>query len=239
MKILAVIVARAQSKGVPKKNIKILYDKPLLAWSIIEAKKSKYIDRLILSTEDDEIAEIGRFYGIDVPFKRPLYLAKDDTHTPDILIHAVKQIENIDDTKYDAIVLLQPTVPFRTSDQIDEAILKFKSSKFDSLITLKKQNYPPWWMFRVKNEILYQIFKLDDSGVNVFNLERQQFPEVFKPNGSVYITLIKLLKKNKQLVNPYNCGTLIINDELQINIDTQFDFIVAEQIAKLKYDKKN
>ena len=203
----------------------------MLAWSIIEAKKSKYIDRLILTTEDDEIANIGREYNVDVPFKRPEELAGDTTHTPDILIHALDEIEKIDNIKYDVIVLLQPTVPFRKGQHIDASIKKFKESSFESLITVKKQDYPPWWMFQLKNNKLTTAFKYDD-GMNVFNMERQEFPSVYKPNGSVYVTSTKLLRKNLQLVNPKSCGYLIVEDEYQINIDNPVDFYLAEIIAK-------
>lgn len=231
MNILGIIIARGGSKGLPKKNVKKLLDKPLIAWTILEAKKSKLLDRLILSTEDDEIASIGRQYGIDVPFIRKKELAADDSHTPDILINALEELEKTENKKYDIIVLLQPTVPFRKVEHIDQAINNFKYSKFDSLITVKKQEYPPWWMFQLDGKKLIPSFKFKDD-LNVFNLERQQFPDVYKPNGSVYVTRVDLLKKNNQLVNPNNCGYLVIEDEFQINIDTPLDFMIAESIAK-------
>lgn len=231
MNILGIIIARGGSKGLPKKNVKKLLDKPLIAWTILAAKKSKLLDRLILSTEDDEIASIGRQYGIDVPFIRKKELAADDSHTPDILINALEELEKTENKKYDIIVLLQPTVPFRKVEHIDQAINNFKYSKFDSLITVKKQEYPPWWMFQLDGKKLIPSFKFKDD-LNVFNLERQQFPDVYKPNGSVYVTWVDLLKKNNQLVNPNNCGYLVIEDEFQINIDTSLDFMIAESIAK-------
>ena len=129
MKILGVIPARAGSKGVPKKNTKLLAGRPLLAWSIIEAKKSLHIDRLILTTEDHDIAEVGVQYGVDVPFIRPKKLARDETHTPEILIHALNETERLDGLVYDIIVLLQPTVPFRKAKHIDRSIEQFLSDK--------------------------------------------------------------------------------------------------------------
>ena len=231
MKILGVIPARAGSKGVPQKNTKMLSGKPLLAWTIDEAKKSKLIDRLILSTEDEKIAKVGRSFGVDVPFKRPKELADDKTHTPEILIHAVNEVQKIDGTVYDIIVLLQPTVPFRKAKHIDMSIEQFLSDKLESLITVKKQDYPPWWMFKLENNKLTTVFEYDKNK-NVFNMERQEFPSVYKPNGSVYVTKSNLLRENKQLVNPKSCGYLVIEDEFQVNIDTLLDFNVAEAIAK-------
>ena len=231
LKILAVIPARAGSKGVPRKNTKMLGGRPLLGWSILEAKKSKLIDRLILSTEDEEIAEVGKSFGVDVPFKRPKELAGDKTHTPEILIHALNEIEKIDRIVYDIIVLLQPTVPFRKTEHIDKAIQQFISEKFDSLITVKKQDYPPWWMFKLEDKKLSTVFKYGND-VNVFNMERQEFPDIYKPNGSVYVTKTVLLRENNQLVNQKSCGYLIVEDEFQVNIDTPLDFDIAESIAK-------
>ena len=231
MKILGVIPARAGSKGVPQKNTRMLSGKPLLAWTIDEAKKSKLIDRLILSTEDEKIAEVGKSFGVDVPFERPRELADDKTHTPEILIHAVNELQKIEGTVYDIIVLLQPTVPFRRFEHIDKAIKKYLSDEFDSLITVTKQDYPPWWMFKLDKKKLSAVFEFKTS-CNVFNMERQEFPSIYKPNGSVYVTKTSLLKKNKQLVNPESCGYLIVNDEFQVNIDTPLDFEVAEVIAK-------
>ena len=231
MNTLGVITARGGSKGLPGKNIKELGGKPLLAWSIEAAHKSKQLDRLILSTEDEEIANVGRKYNIDVPFKRPNELASDTTHTPEILINALDEMDKIDGVKYDVIVLLQPTVPFRTSEHIDNAIEKFEASSFDSLITVQNQEYPPWWMFRLENDQLHTAFEYKDK-INVFNLERQQFPSIYKPNGSVYVTYSKLIRKYHQLVNPDSCGYLLIEDENQINIDTPIDFMIAEAIVQ-------
>jgi CMP-N,N'-diacetyllegionaminic acid synthase len=231
MNTLGVITARGGSKGLPGKNIKELGGKPLLAWSIEAAQKSKQLDRLILSTEDEEIANVGRKYNIDVPFKRPNELAGDTTHTPDILINALDEMEKIDGVKYDVIVLLQPTVPFRRSEHIDNVIEKFESSSFDSLITVQKQEYPPWWMFRLENGQLHTAFEYAED-INVFNMERQQFPNIYKPNGSVYVTWSDLMRKNHQLVNPDSCGYLVIEDDNQVNIDTTLDFMMAEAIVQ-------
>lgn len=231
MKTIGIIIARGGSKGLPRKNVKILGGKPLIVWTIEEAKKSKKLDRLILSTEDEEIASIGKNHKVEVPFKRPIELASDTAHTPDILINALDELEKIDGSKYDIVVLLQPTVPFRKVVHIDMAIKKFKKGSNDSLITITKQDYPPWWMFeldgsKIKTTFEYKGFK------NVFNYERQQFPNIYRPNGSVYITKTKSLRENRQLVNPASCGYLEIMEENQINIDSGLDFLVAETILE-------
>ena len=118
-RVLAIIPARGGSKGVPRKNIRNLAGKPLIAWTIKEGKKSKYIDRLILSSEDSEIIEIAKAYGCDVPFVRPEELAKDNTSGVEPVLHAVSKLEG-----YDIVVLLQPTSPLRTVTDIDKCIEK-------------------------------------------------------------------------------------------------------------------
>jgi CMP-N,N'-diacetyllegionaminic acid synthase len=229
LSILGIVPARGGSKGVPRKNIKLLGGIPLLGWTIRVALQSTKIDRLILTTEDPEIAEIGLDFGIDVPFIRPFELAADDTHTPDILTHALDELEVIEGIRYENVVLLQPTVPFRKVEHIDRAIEKFRSSSFESLMTIQRQDYPPWWMFKLSDNGLKLAFDYKEK-LNVFNLERQQFPAVYKPNGSVYITASDSLKKNGQLVNPNSCDYLLVEDEYQINIDTHLDFSIAETL---------
>ena len=119
---------------------------------------------------------------------------------------------------------------------VDFLIDKFEATKFDSLITLQQQEYPPWWMFRLENNQLLTAFEYHEN-INVFNMERQEFPCTYKPNGSVYVTWSNLLRKNHQLVNPDSCGYLVVEDNYQVNIDTDVDFMVAQAIVQKK-DKK-
>lgn len=116
-KILAIVPARGGSKGVPRKNIKLLAGKPLIEWTLIEARRSKYIDRIVLSSEDNEIIEIAKSIGYDVPFKRPKELAQDDTHGIEPILHAVGECEG-----YDYVMMLQPTSPLRIVEDIDSFI---------------------------------------------------------------------------------------------------------------------
>lgn len=142
-KILAIIPARGGSKGVPRKNIRELAGKPLIAWTIEEAKKSKYIDRLILSTEDDEIIEVAKQYGCEVPFKRPIELAQDDTPGIDPVLHAIEQCPG-----YDYVVLLQPTSPLRTVDDIDGCIEQLLSSDGTNFcVSVTEPEKSPYWMY--------------------------------------------------------------------------------------------
>lgn len=114
---LAVIPARGGSKGIPRKNIREIAGKPLIAWSIEEAKKSKYITKLILSSDDKEIIDVAKQYGCEAPFVRPKALAADETPGVDPILHAIEQCPG-----YDYVVVLQPTSPLRTVENIDGAI---------------------------------------------------------------------------------------------------------------------
>jgi len=134
MKILGLIPARGGSKGIPRKNIKPLGGKPLIAYSIEAGLKSRYLDKVLVSTDDEEIAQVARQYGADVPFIRPAELARDDTPTLPVIQHALRFLADKGET-YDAVCLLQPSSPFRTPAFIDAAIEKYVRSGADSLVT--------------------------------------------------------------------------------------------------------
>ena len=129
--IMAVITARGGSKGVPRKNIRDLSGKPLIAWSIEAAKNSGYIDRIIVSTEDTEIRDISLEYGAEVPFLRPKELAEDNSSSVDTVLHVIEKLEKDYNYTPDYILLLQPTSPLRNEVHIDDSIEASKSSEFD------------------------------------------------------------------------------------------------------------
>lgn len=233
-RVLAVITARGGSKAVPRKNVLPLGGKPLIAWTIEAARAAKRIDRVILSTDDDEIAEIGRHFGCDVPFKRPAELAGDTSHHPEVMIHAAKFMADELGESYDTIMCLQPTVPFRKPAHIDAAIETFFAAGADSLISLKSQDYPPWWMFSLEGGRIRPAFDYK-PGVNVFNLERQEFPKVYRPNGAIYLTWTESLIQHRRLVNPDDCTYYIMQDVDSVDIDTFGDFAAAE--AMLKFNR--
>ena len=149
-KIISIITARSGSKGLRDKNIKRLKGLPLLAHTVLAAKKSKKIDRVILSTDSELYGKIGKRYGAEVPFLRPKRLATSKAHHPDVVNHAVNFIEKKENIFFDFFIIFQPTSPFRNSKHIDNAISKFLNENNTSLISIKKQDYPPWWLFRAK-----------------------------------------------------------------------------------------
>ncbi len=225
--IICIITARSGSKGLKNKNIRKLKGLPLLAHTVIAAKKSKLFSHVILSTDSKLYAKIGSNFGAEVPFIRPKRLASATAHHPNVVHHAVKFIEKREKKLFDYVVMLQPTSPFRNSKHIIEAIKKFLNEKNDSLISIKKQDYPPWWLFETKNKKLTQF--LNYKNKNVFNLERQEFPSLFRPNGAIYICKRKILF-NGNLINPKSCGYYLMNEKDSIDIDSLIDLKVAENI---------
>ncbi len=225
--IICIITARSGSKGLKNKNIRKLKGLPLIAHTIIAAKKSKMLTRVILSTDSKLYAKIGSKFGVEVPFIRPKRLATNTAHHPDVVNHALNFVEKKDRIKFDYVVMLQPTSPFRKSKHIDEAIKKFLNEKNDSLISIKKQDYPPWWLFVLKRKKLGQFLKYKNK--NVFNLERQEFPDLFRPNGAIYVSKRDVLLK-RNLINPKSCGYYIMEERDSVDIDNLIDLIVAENI---------
>lgn len=227
-KIISVIPARGNSQRLPGKNILAVGGKPLIAHTIEASLGSKYIDTTVVSTDSGAIRKIALQYGAEAPFLRPAELASATSHSPDVVEHAVAYYEKHYKKEHDIIVMLQPTSPFRASRHTDEAIEKFlEDTSLDSLISVKKQEYPPWWMFKIEGNLLRTAFNFEE-GVNVFNLERQQFPLIYRPNGAIYVTRRDYLKKTGSIVNPMNNGFYIMGQEDSIDIDTQEDLYCAE-----------
>ena len=227
LNIICIITARSGSKGLKDKNIRMLKGLPLLAHTILAAKKSKMLTRVILSTDSKLYANIGLKFGAEVPFIRPKKLATAKAHHPEVVNHALKFVEKKDHTKFDYVVMLQPTSPFRKSKHINEAINKFLKENNKSLISVKKQDYPPWWLFALNKKKLGQFLKFKNK--NVFNLERQEFPNLFRPNGAIYVSKRSVLYSGN-LINPKSCGYYVMNEKDSIDIDNLIDLKVAENI---------
>lgn len=222
-KIIAIIPVRGGSKGLPRKNIRLFAGKPLVAWTIEEAKCSKYIDKIIVSTEDEEIAEISKNYNAEVII-RPEELASDFSPVIDSIFHVINTI------KYNyephIIVQLQATSPLRTVDDIDSAIDLFNECDCDSVISMSKVDSSPYWYFTFDHHTLKPLF-----GLKYFNSRRQDLEIIYKPNGSLYITSIVNLSKN----NGFYCKKIvpyIMPTERSIDINEEIDFKLAELLFK-------
>lgn len=229
-KIITIIPARGGSKGIPKKNIKPLLGNPLIAWTIEQAKNSKYIDRIVVSTDDKEIAEISRKYGTEVPFLRPKELARDDSPTIDAIMHALNWFEERGEY-FDIVVLLEPTSPLRKENDLDIAIELFIKNidKADSLVSVGE----------VHLENPYITKKVEDGYVKAFIeinetiYQRQQLPKVFFPYGVVYLSKTNALRKYRTFYQERTIPYFVERWQ-NYEIDDIYDFICVEAIIKYK-----
>lgn len=222
-KILAVIPARGGSKGVPRKNIRDLAGKPLIAWTIEEAKKSKYIDRLILSSEDDEIIEVAKQFGCEVPFKRPLELAQDDTPGIAPVLHAIEMCPG-----YDYVVLLQPTSPLRTVEDIDGCIEKLLGNNAEFCVSVTEPEKSPYWMYTLENEKMVPLLQQEELVVR-----RQELPKVYALNGAVYVGRTSSLIEEKTFLT-VNTLAYIMNQKNSLDIDNEMDLLQCDQLLRMR-----
>lgn len=226
MKILAVIPARGGSKGIKNKNIKKLNGEPLIWYTIKEAKKSKYLDRVVVSTDSRQIAEISKKCGAEVPFLRPPELAQDKSSAMDAVIHLIL---DLDKKRYkpDAVMLLQPTSPLREVEDINQAVELFKNEQADSLVSICQTE-----------NLLFT--KDKDDNIKIMNPEflytgnRQELPKVYKLDGSmIYLAKTEILLREKSFL----AGKLVgyeIPRWRAIDLDEPQDFILAGVVLKNK-----
>ncbi|MCY6370510.1 cytidylyltransferase domain-containing protein [Clostridium ganghwense] len=224
-KILAIIPARGGSKGIPYKNIMDICDKPLIAYTIEAAEKSKYIDYTMVSTDDSKIKEVSLKYGASVPFLRPQEISNDTAKSIDVVIHGMNFLKEKGE-KFDYVVLLQPTSPLRTHNDIDEAIEILMNSEDDSLVSVCEVDENPAIMRKIKENRLEPIIKFTGE-----NLRRQELPQVYIFNGALYINKVSMLLEEKVFVNektmPY-----IMEREKSVDIDNMLDAKLVELILK-------
>lgn len=220
-KILAVIAARGGSKGLPRKNLRNLAGKPLIAWSILEAQKSRFIDSLIVSSEDDEILSVAQEWGAEVPFIRPAELAQDDTPGTAAVMHAVLELPG-----FDLVVLLQPTSPLRTALDIDLCIKLAVSNQAVSAVSVTQTEKSAYWTCTIDQASRIN-FLFDEKAMQQ---RRQQLPETFVLNGAVYVADIQWFKQSNKLVSD---DTLCYEmpRARSIDIDSEIDFVMCEAMV--------
>lgn len=219
--VLGVIPARGGSKGLPRKNVLPLAGKPLIAWTIDAGRSSKYIDHLILSTDDHEIAEVGRAWGADVPFIRPPHLAGDETPMVEVVRHVLHEIPG-----YDLIVLLQPTSPLRTAEDIDGCIAMLHQKNASTAVTVAEAEVVPQWLFHLDPESRLQPIMPGD-----LPHRRQAAGKVFTLNGAVYVGTREAYSTASALVGPETIA-YVMPRERSIDVDTLFDLKVCETLLR-------
>ena len=222
-KIFAIIPARGGSKGLIGKNIKPLNGKPLICHTIGGALKSKHLDRVFVSTDDLSIANISKNCGATI-IDRPAELAGDDSPTIDVILHAIDTLKYT--SNQDIVILLQPTSPLRNAADIDAALDTFMKTDCDSVISMCKVEHSPYWYFKYECNKFKPLF-----GNKGLQMRRQELPDVYRPNGAIYITTIKNLYKN----NGFYCDKIvpyIMPAERSVDIDEEIDFKFAELLIQ-------
>ncbi len=226
MRILGLIPARGGSKCIPRKNIVELGGKPLLAYTAEAALRSEIIDRAVLSSDDDQIMEIGKKLGLEIPFKRPKDIAKDDTPSLPVIQHAIEFLESSGWCP-DLIIVLQPTSPLRNSKHIDESIKTFMSTNADSLVSVMEcpHIFSPYSVMKLKNGFLMPFIPKQED-----NYQRQKKPRFFARNGAaIYIANYQLLMKDNRLLGP-NLIPFVMDKISSIDIDDADDLFLAESV---------
>lgn len=224
--MIAIIPARGGSKGLPGKNIRILNGIPLIAYSIRAALKSKRVSRIIVSTDDQDIAAIGKEYGAEIPFMRPEYLATDTARAIDVYNYTIDRLEKEDGVKINDFLILQPTSPLRNEAHIDEAVELFYRKDADSVLSYCKEFHPINWHRYIKED-----FKIEPGLENSLK-NRQVDRATYFPNGAIYIFKREILSKGKYVTD--NSYAYIMEKNESVDVDYLEDFEYAEYLMKKK-----
>lgn len=223
--ILAIIPARGGSKRLPGKNMLPLAGKPLIAWTIEAAKKSKYIKTVCVSTDCEELKEIALKWGAEVPFIRPTELATDTANSVDVALHALEWYEK-KKVSYDTVILLQPTSPLRDFGDINKAIEMFIRKNANSVTSVCETDHSPLWANTLPNDLSMDGFIRDE----VKNVRSQDLPKYYRLNGGIYIIRTVKLKEDKAFIATTDSFAFIMGKIHSIDIDTKLDFMIAESI---------
>jgi CMP-N,N'-diacetyllegionaminic acid synthase len=230
MTVLGLVLARGGSKGVPRKNIRLLAGRPLLAYTADVARAATRLARVIVSTEDEEIAAVARQCGFEVPFMRPVSLAQDDTPSLPVVQHALHVLEQAGE-RYDAVCQLQPTSPLREAGEVDACIEMLEHEHADCVMTVAPvpDEFNPHWVYLRGADGRLQI-----STGEKFPLPRRQLlPPAYRRDGSVYVTCREVVMTQNSLYGERVLG-YVVDRVNRVNIDTPDDFRAAEAILAAK-----
>ena len=222
-RILAIIPARGGSKGIPHKNIINLCGKPLIAHTIGAAKQSAYIDTVLVSTDDVDIQRVSEDYGASVPFLRDAKIASDEARTISVVVDAVNRLQAIGQN-FDVVVLLQPTSPLRTTEEIDVAIDVFFQNEMKGVVSVIVAKVSPFLLRTIKGSQLQRIISENST------IRRQDMPTYYEVNGAIYINAISDITESLSFND--NPIPYIMNREHSVDIDTWDDLDEAEKLLK-------
>ena len=222
-RVIAVIPARGGSKGIPRKNVREVGGKPMIAWTIEAAKQSKYVDRVVLSSDDDEIIEVAKRFGCEVPFVRPDELAGDHVSAIEPAVHMLQTLPE----SYDYLVLLQPTVPLRTSQDIDGCIERCVQMSAPCCVSVTVPDKSPYIMYKLNDED--RIRPLLEAVRDIPNLDRQNLPTVYLLNGAVYVAESEWFQRTQAFLSD-DTVTYAMPRERSMDLDHEEDLVLLNHI---------
>jgi CMP-N-acetylneuraminic acid synthetase len=225
--ILGLITARGGSKGLPGKNLRPLAGKPLMAWTIETARQCPSLGRVIVSTDDANIAEVGRTFGAEVPFLRPAELAQDDSSHLSVVEHALAWLVKQERFEPDYVLLLQPTCPLRTASDIEEAVNLARARQADAVVSVCEVKEHPYLTMSLAADGTLRDFVPHQLS----SLRRQDLPKIYALNGAIYLNRPDSLRRHRTFVPPGSCA-YVMPRERSLDIDTPWDFHLAELLFK-------
>jgi CMP-N-acetylneuraminic acid synthetase len=228
MNILGVIPARGGSKSVPRKNITLLFERPLIAYTIAAAQQSKTLTHFLLSSDDEEIIAVAKHYGAPVPFIRPAELASDIAPTLPVVQHAIRFMEASEGIKFDYVVLLQPTTPMRRSEDIDAAVEKLIRTGADSVVSVcDVEAYHPARMRQIVDDRLVELPIKEPREM----ARRQDLPPVYIRNGAIYAVRRDLIIEQNSMIGAVS-RPYVMPVERSVNIDSPLDLLLAQHLMR-------
>lgn len=235
VKVLAVVPARGSSKGIPRKNLKMLAGKPLIAYILEAASQAKFLDRVIVSTEDDEIAAVARGCGAEVPFLRPQDLARDEVSLIPVVKHAMEYLDK-QGWRADIVASLQPTSPLTEPEDIEKAVNKMIETGCDSVVSVGKiERYHPYRAMKLEGDKLMPVYQ---EGQRF--LQRQDLPPHYAFNGAIYVRSRDLLEgwDGQDFALGEDIRAIIMDREKSVDVNSPLDFLVVEAILKSRAESK-
>lgn len=224
--MLAIIPARGGSKGVPNKNIKEISGKPLIAYTIEAAQKSEIFDKIVVSTDSEQIAEVARQYGAEIPFIRPAEISGDMVSSDDVILHAISFLKG-QAMRFDEVCKLQPTSPLRKAEHLREAYALFRERKADFLVSVCECEHSPLWAGMIGEDLRIDNF-IDEK---VKRACRQDLPNYYRLNGAIYMAKTNSFVQKKDFLGK-NGIAYIMEQEASVDIDSELDFLIAKQLLE-------
>ncbi len=229
MEILGIIPARGGSKGLPRKNLALVGGKPLIAWTWEAARAAPSVTRLVVSTDDEPIAELARSAGVEVPFLRPAELANDTAKAVDVILHALGFLEERAGYRPELVLWLQPTSPLRSAEDIEAAVRLRQGHDADAVVSVCEARHHPLWMRLLGAGDRLEPYQGDREPPS----RRQELPRVYELNGAVYLIRREVLLRTQTLFPPDTRGYPMPPDR-SIDVDTSWDLHLADLLLRAR-----